>query len=73
MNAPRFRVFDPLANEWAGAGPSVRPMLEDAAKAAIFDSKAAAIIRSRELIGPDRPLLIMQPICPCCGGIADHG
>lgn len=69
MNAPRFRVFDPLQNEWAAPYPATQPMTGNVAGGAIFDSEAAAVIRGRHLIGPARPWLVMQPVCPTYEGI----
>lgn len=69
MNAPRFRVFDPLRDEWAAQCPAALPMTDDATAAAIFDSEAAAVMRGQQLIGPARPWLVMQPVCSGCGGV----
>lgn len=68
MTADRFRVFDPLANEWAAPVPAAQPMAGHVAAAAIFDTEPHAVIRARQLIGERRPWLVMQPVCPCCGG-----
>lgn len=70
MTAERFRVFDPLASEWAAPYPAAIPMADDVAAAAIFDHEPAAVIRARQLIGERRPWLVMQPVCPHCGGAA---
>lgn len=69
MTAPGFRVFDPLANEWAAPFPAALPMAGDAATAAVFDSEPPAVMRARQLIGDRRPWLVMQPVCAHCGGI----
>lgn len=70
MNAPRFHIFDPLRNEYATPYPAVLPMTRNPAEAAQFDYEADAVMRSRQLIGPGRPWLVMQPVCPRCGGVA---
>jgi hypothetical protein len=67
MKAASFRVFDPLAGEWATPYPAALPMTGEADTASRFDSEAAAVIHARGLIGPTRPWLVMQPVCPCCG------
>jgi len=69
MNASRFRIFDPLANEYATPYPAVLPMTPSPSKAALFDSEPAAVMRSRQLIGPTRPWLVMQPLCAICDGV----
>jgi hypothetical protein len=61
MNAPRFRVFDPLRGEYATPFPALQPMAAGVPSAALFDSEAAAVLRGRELIGSDRPWLVMEP------------
>lgn len=70
MIASTFRVFDPLANEWATPYPARIPMTDDVTRSATFDFEAHAVIRGRALIGPARPWLVMQPVCPHCGGVA---
>lgn len=70
MTADRFRVFDPLADEWATPYPALQPMTEDAEQAAVFSFEAQAVVFGRKLVGPARPWLVMQPACQLCGGIA---
>lgn len=67
--APRFRVFDPLRAEWATPYPATQPMTSNVAAGAVFDSEAAAVMHSQQLIGPARPWLVMQPVCPTSEGI----
>lgn len=67
MHPLRFRLFDPLRDEWATPHPAAQPMTKDSSRAVLFDSEPTAVMRSRQLIGPDRPWLIMQPVCPVCG------
>jgi hypothetical protein len=69
-NGQCFRIFDPLTNEWVAPYPAAQPMTRIDAEAAIFDCEAAAVMRGRQLIGPRRPWLVMQPVCPQCVGIA---
>lgn len=68
MDTQRFRVFDPLAGELAMPVPSAQSFTKDEALAALFDSEAAAIIHAENLISQSRPWLVMQPVCPICGG-----
>lgn len=70
MTGPRFLVFDPLRDEYAATVVSTSPMTSEPCQAAVFASKAAAIMRGRELIGMARPWLVVQPVCPVCGGAA---
>ncbi|MBI3524657.1 MAG: hypothetical protein HY066_09025 [Betaproteobacteria bacterium] len=73
MNATRFRIFDPLRDEWVAPYPAAMPMTKNPATAAHFDSEAAAVMRGRQLIGPARPWLVFQrkdmagANCPACG------
>lgn len=70
MTAPRFRIYDPMRDEWAAPSPALHPVTGNPSEAAIFSSEAAAIIHARRLIGPSRPWLVMQPVCPHCLGLA---
>ena len=54
---PRFIICDPLREEYVAPFPSVLSMTDSLATAAQFDSEAAAVVRGRQLIGPDRPWL----------------
>lgn len=69
-SAPHYRVYDPLRAEWATPYPAVHPMTPNRPDAALHDSEPAAIMHGRQLIGPARPWLVVQPVCPICEGAA---
>ncbi len=62
LSAPRYRVYDPLRDEWAAPIPASHPMTQSRPAAALHDSEPAAILHGRQLIGPGRPWLVMQPV-----------
>ncbi len=68
--APRYRVYDPLRDEWAMPHPAAHPMTAIRPDAALHDSEQAAVMHGRQLIGPVRPWLVVQPVCPICEGAA---
>lgn len=61
-NATRYRVYDPLRAEWAIPFPAVHPMTLDQAAALVHPSEPAALMHGRQLIGPSRPWLVLQPV-----------
>lgn len=68
--APRFTVYDPLRDEWAAPYPAAWPMTANRSEAIVHPSEQDAVMHGRQLVGPERPWLIAQPVCTICGGIA---
>jgi hypothetical protein len=60
MTFPRFRVYDPLRAEWATPYPAAIPMTGSPNIAALHACESDAVLHSRQIIGPDRPWLVMQ-------------
>jgi hypothetical protein len=60
MTAGQFRIYDPLRAEWATPHPAATPMTQDTCTAALHDSEATAIIHGRQVIGSERPWLVIQ-------------
>lgn len=61
MTAEQFRVYDPLRAEWATPHPAAIPMTPNTEVAALHASEGGAVLHGRQLIGPTRPWLVMQP------------
>lgn len=50
--------------------PAAHPMTAIRSDAALHDSELAAVMHGQQLIGPVRPWLVVQPVCPICEGAA---
>lgn len=61
MTAPGYHVFDPLQGEYAAPFPAVLPMTQASSEALLHPAEPSAVLHARQLIGPARPWLTIQP------------
>ena len=75
MSASRYRIYDPMGDEYASPVAYPSPMTPEACQAAVFASDEDAQARALELLAVDRPWLIVLPVgglaCQDCGSCFD--
>lgn len=70
-----FRVFAPLANEWAAPYPAILPTTKNAPQAALFASRSLAAVVALRLMAAGHEWVELLPVflCRCCGGEIEPG